>query len=187
LNLRPPGYEHTRPHPRHACASHPSEVSPDDAAVMTPEPPDVPSGLATSRSEIWSETQAHAGTLPPVVRLLLRRAPSAPTASRSTGGRAATALAMSLSGGQGVSSTPVKSSSSGVGASGSQPRPETLAGRVEPARCGIPNCNANAPCMRPCTPVSFLRSAGCSARDAGLDAGHMSTGRSAALFPASAR
>ena len=60
MNLRPPGYEHTRTHPRHACASHPSEASPGDAALTTPERPDVPPGLTTSRSEIWSETRSHA-------------------------------------------------------------------------------------------------------------------------------
>jgi len=54
----------TRPHPKRACASHLSQLSPDDQPWMTLVTPGVPGSPVTSRSEIWSETRNRLGRRP---------------------------------------------------------------------------------------------------------------------------
>jgi len=60
LNLRPPGYEQTRPHPSRYNASYSSHRLSIAPALAAPVTVCVPERLATSWSEIWSEGHARA-------------------------------------------------------------------------------------------------------------------------------
>ena len=65
MNLRPPGYEQTMPHPRHDSVFHSSQVSPQARVVMAPVTASVPDRPDPSRSEIWSEGQTITAMVPP--------------------------------------------------------------------------------------------------------------------------